>query len=216
MAAISDLVRRAGALVLWDLSHSVGALPLRLDHDAADLAVGCTYKYLNAGPGAPAFMYVARRLQGQVRQPIWGWIGRRDPFAMAPGYQPAPGVQGLLSGTPPVLGLVCVQEGVALVAQAGIEAIRAKGVALCEYLIALADRRLAGSGVILCSPREASRRGSHVALRHPEAARLCRELCAAGVIGDFRTPDMIRLGLSPLTTRFVNVFDALEALARLL
>jgi kynureninase len=216
MAAISQLAHRAGALVLWDLSHSAGAIPVHLDRDGADLAVGCTYKYLNAGPGAPAYMYVARRLQQELRQPIWGWIGRRDPFLMAAGYQPAPGVRALLSGTPPVLGLVCVQEGVALVAEAGIDAIRAKGIALCEFAIDLLDRWPADGGVSLCSPRPAQRRGAHVALRHPDAGRLCRELAARGVIGDFRNPDLIRLGLSPLTTRFVDVFDALAALAQLL
>jgi kynureninase len=216
IAALSELAHRAGALVLWDLCHSAGALPLALDRDGVDLAVGCTYKYLNSGPGAPAFMYARAALQERLRQPVWGWLGRREPFTMAPGYQPAGGVQALLSGTPPVLGLCCVEEGVALVAEAGIEAIRRKGVALGSYLVQLADEYLAPLGVGLGSPRQAARRGSHVALTHSDAERLCAALTRRGVIPDFRHPDVIRLGLSPLTTRFTDVWDGIAALRVLL
>jgi kynureninase len=216
MAEITQVAHRAGALTLWDLSHTAGAVPVALDADGADLAVGCTYKYLNGGPGAPAFLYARASLQPQLRQPIWGWLGRRDPFEMAPGYEPAEGIRALLSGTPPVLALSAVDEGVALVAQAGIDRIRAKGIALTELAIELADARLARAGVRVDSPRDPRRRGAHVALAHPDAERLCAELIERGVIPDFRRPDVIRFGLSPLTTRFVDVWDGVEAMRTLL
>jgi kynureninase len=214
MARIGAFVREAGALMLWDLSHSAGSVQLALDADGADLAVGCTYKYLNGGPGAPAYMYVRRELQPQLRQPIWGWLGRRDTFEMAPGYEPAAGMTGLLSGTPPILSLAAVDEGVRVVAEAGIDAIREKGIALTELAIALADAVLAPAGVTVASPREPARRGAHVALAHPNARELCVTLLDEGVVVDFRRPDVIRFGLSPLTTRFVDVWDGVEALRR--
>jgi kynureninase len=216
IAAISALAHDAGALVLFDLCHSVGALPVALDAAGVDLAVGCTYKYLGAGPGAPAFMYARAALQERLRQPIWGWLGRRDPFGMGPGYEPAAGVAALISGTPPVLGLCCVQEGVAVVAEAGIAAIREKGVALTSYLIELVDTHLRSLGVRLGSPRDRAARGSHVALAHPAAERLCAQLGERGVIVDFRQPDLIRVGLSPLSTRFCDVWEAVAALRELL
>jgi len=212
MAAINAVVRDAGALMLWDLSHSAGAVPLSLDGDHAELAVGCTYKYLNGGPGAPAYMYVRRDLQARLRQPIWGWLGRREPFEMAPGFEAAEGMRGFLSGTPPILSLAAVDEGVRLIAEAGIDTIRAKGIALTELAIALADARLVAAGVRVASPRDAGRRGAHVALAHPDARELCARLIDGGVIVDFRRPDVIRFGLSPLTTRFVDVWDGVEAL----
>ncbi len=214
MAQVNTVADDAGALMLWDLSHSAGSVPISLDGDHAPLAVGCTYKYLNGGPGAPAYMYVSRRLQSELRQPIWGWLGRRDPFEMAPGYEVAEGMRGFLSGTPPVLALAAVDEGVRLVAEAGIEAIRAKGIALTELAIALADTRLAELGVSVASPRDPARRGAHVALAHARARELCAALVEAGVIPDFRRPDVIRFGLSPLTTRFVDVWDGVDALRR--
>jgi kynureninase len=216
MAALNKIAEEAGALMLWDLSHTAGSVPISLDGDNAPLAVGCTYKYLNGGPGAPAYMYVRRELQGALRQPIWGWLGRRDPFEMAPGYEPAGGMTGFLSGTPPILSLAGVDAGVRLVAEAGMEAIRAKGIALTELAIALADAVLAPAGVSVASPRDPARRGSHVALAHPNARELCTTLVDAGVIVDFRRPDVIRLGLSPLTTRFVDVWDGVEAIRRAL
>jgi kynureninase len=211
MGAISSAAREAGALTLWDLSHSAGSIPVRLDDDGARLAVGCTYKYLHGGPGAPAYMYVARELQSELRQPIWGWLGRRDPFEMAAGYDPAPGMRAFTSGTPPVPALVAVDEGVRVIGEAGIEAIRNKGIALTEYAIALADE----IGVAVGSPREAERRGAHVAVVHPDARDLCRALIERGVIVDFRAPDIIRFGFAPLTTRFVDVYAGLVALADL-
>jgi kynureninase len=198
--------------MLWDLSHSAGSVPLALDEDGAGLAVGCTYKYLHGGPGAPAYMYVSAELQDELRQPIWGWLGRRDPFEMGPGYEAADGMRAFLSGTPPVLGLVAVDEGVRVVGEAGISAIREKGVALTEFAIALAD----GIGLAVGSPRDPERRGAHVALVHPRARELCRALIDGGVIVDFRAPDIIRFGFAPLTTRFVDVWDGIDALRRLL
>ena len=216
MAAVTRVAHDAGALALWDLCHSVGALPVHLDADGADLAVGCTYKYLNAGPGAPAFLYVRAEHQPRLRQPIWGWLGRRDPFEMAQGYEPSAGIVGMLSGTPPVLALTAVEAGVELVIEAGIEAIRAKAVALSQYAIAVADEWLAPLGMTVGSPRDGQRRGAHVALVHPDARDLCRRLIESGVIVDFRTPDAIRIGLSPLATRFADVRDGLAVLRELL
>ncbi|MFZ1994357.1 MAG: kynureninase [Solirubrobacteraceae bacterium] len=214
--AITRIAHDAGALALWDLSHSAGAIPVDLDGDGVDLAVGCTYKYLNGGPGAPAFLYVRAEHQGALRQPIWGWLGRQDPFEMAPGYLPGEGIAAMLSGTPPVLALTAVAAGLDLVVEAGIDAIRHKSIGLTEYAIALVDDWLAPLGCSVGSPRAASRRGSHVALVHPEARTLSRRLIEDGVVVDFRTPDVIRLGLSPLTTRFTDVYDALDRVRRML
>jgi kynureninase len=216
LAAITRAAHDAGALTVWDLSHSVGAVAVALDAGGADLAVGCTYKYLCGGPGAPAFLYVRSEHQERLRQPIWGWLGRRDPFLMEPGYLPAEGITAFLSGTPPVLALHAVAAGVELVERAGLERIRAKGIALTELAIALADSRLAEFGVTVGSPRDGARRGAHVALRHPDAASLCERLCARGVLVDHRAPDVVRVGLSPLSTSFVEVWDGLDALHELL
>jgi kynureninase len=208
MAAVTELAHRAGALVLWDLCHSVGAVPVDLEAAGVDLAVGCTYKYLNSGPGSPAFLYVREALQGTLRSPIRGWFGASDQFDMGPAYDPLPGAARFLTGTPSVLGLRAVECGVRLVAEAGIDAIRAKGMALGELAVALADEL----GLTVASPRPAARRGDHVTIHHPDAERLCARLIESGVIPDFRTPDRIRLGLSPLTTRFVDVWDGLVRL----
>ncbi len=216
LPAITAIAHDAGALALWDLSHSAGAVPIGLDAAGVDLAVGCSYKYLNGGPGAPAFLYVAAEHQATLRQPVWGWLGRDDPFAMAPGFTPAPGITAMLSGTPPVLALSAVQASLELFAQAGLDAARAKGSALGEYAIAIADAWLAPHGVRVASPRQSARRGSHVALAHPDARVLCRELIAGGVIVDFREPDIVRAGLSPLTTSFADVRNGLATLRDLL
>ena len=216
LAAVTAAAHDAGALVLWDLCHSVGAVPVGLAAAGADLAVGCTYKYLNAGPGAPAFLYVRRDLQGSLRQPVWGWFGQRDLFTMGPAYDPEPDIRRFLAGTPSVLGAVAVQEGVRLLAEAGLDRLRAKGVALTSYVVSLADAWLVPLGFSLASPRDPARRGSHVTLRHPEALRICRALTAdAGVLPDFRGPDRVRLGPAPVATRFTEVWDALDRLRRL-
>jgi kynureninase len=211
MAAITGIAHRAGALMLWDLCHSVGAVPVDLDGCDADLAVGCTYKYLNAGPGAPAFLYVSARLREVLRQPIWGWFSQRDQFAMGPRYEPAAGMTKFMTGTPPILGTAAVEEGARLLLEAGIGPIRAKSVRLTSYLIELADARLVPLGCAVATPREASRRGGHVSFCHPQAERIVGQLAADGIITDYRTPDRFRLGLSPLTTRFTDVWDAVAA-----
>jgi kynureninase len=216
MAGITALAHDHGALVLWDLSHAVGSVPVRLAAAGADLAVGCTYKYVNAGPGAPAFTYVRRDLQAVLRQPIWGWFGQRDQFAMGPGYRPVDGIGSWLTGSPAVLGLACVDAGVSLLAEAGIERLRAKGMALTSLVVDLADAWLTPLGFALATPRAAERRGSHVALAHPDAWRISQALIdVAGVVPDFRAPDRIRLGPAPIATRFVDVWDALDRLRRL-
>ena len=215
MPEITRLAHDAGALTLWDLCHSAGVLPVALDASGVDVAVGCTYKYLNGGPGAPAFLYVRAEHQGQLRQPIWGWLGTREPFEMVQGYQPADGIAAMLSGTPPVLALTAVTAGAEPVIEAGVAAIREKAIALTEFAIALADEWLDPLGITVGSPRDGARRGAHVALVHPEARRLCRLLIDDGVIVDFRAPDAIRLGLSPLTTSFADVWDGLRRLRQL-
>jgi kynureninase len=216
MAKITRIVHEAGALALWDLCHSVGAVPVELDAAGADLAVGCTYKYLNAGPGAPAFLYVRRELQERLRQPVWGWFGQRDQFEMGQGYDPAPGIGRFLTGTPDVIGMVAVREGTRLIAEAGIGRLRAKAVALTGLLIDLADAWLAPYGIAIASPRQAARRGAHVTLAHPDAWRISQALIQRGVIGDYRTPDRLRLGPAPLYTRFADIWDALDIMRRVL
>ena len=215
MAGITGIVHEAGALMLWDLCHSAGAVPVELDAAGADLAIGCTYKYVNAGPGAPAVLYVSSELQGRLRQPIWGWFGQREQFEMGPGYEPAPGIDRFLTGTPQIIGTAAVEEGTRLLGEAGIGRLRAKGVALTELLITLADDWLAPYGFTLASPRDSARRGSHVSLHHRDAWQISQALIRAGIVGDYRTPDRLRLGPAPITTRFTDVWDALDVLRRM-
>ena len=211
MRGVSAAAHDAGALALWDLSHAVGAVPVDLDGDGADLAVGCTYKYLNSGPGGPAFLYVRRDLQERLDQPLWGWMGQHDQFEMGPRYEPAAGIRRFLVGTPPILSMVAAEEGIRLAAEAGIERLRAKGMAMTAYLVDLADAWLAPLGFSLATPRDPARRGSHVGLRHADAWRICRAAIErARVVPDFRTPDVIRIGPAPLYTRFTEVHDAME------
>jgi kynureninase len=213
MAGLTERARAAGARIVWDLCHSAGAVPVDLRADVAELAVGCTYKYLNGGPGAPAFLYVAAELQDRLRSPIWGWFGQRDQFAMERDYDPQDGVGRFAAGTPTILALAAVEEGVRITAEAGVERLREKSVAQCELIVALHDEWLAPLGFALGSPRDAARRGSHVSLRHADAWPICRALIErANVIPDFRGPDTIRLGVAPLYTRFVDVYDALDRL----
>jgi kynureninase len=215
LSAITRVVHERGGLAVWDLCHSVGSIPVELDAGDADFAVGCTYKFLNAGPGAPAFLYVNSRHHEAFGQPVTGWMGAADTFGMAARYVPAPGIRRALSGTPPVLGMVGVQEGAALLAEAGISRVRAKAVALGRWVIDLADAWLVPLGFTVASPREDARRGGHVTLRHPDAERLSRVLLDHGVLIDFRRPDGIRVGLSPLTTGFTEVRRALERIREL-
>ena len=212
LPALTGLIHDAGAIAVWDLCHSAGVLPIDLDAAEADFAVGCTYKYLNAGPGAPAFLYVAERHLADIRQPITGWFGAEDVYAMAAEYRPGPGARRMLSGTPNILGLSAVDEGVRLVAEAGLERIRAKSIGLTDMVTRLADAWLAPAGAEVVSPREPGRRGSHVTVRHPEARAVTQRLIEKGVIPDFRNPDLIRLGLSPLTTSYAEAWTGLDVL----
>ena len=208
MAAITG---STDALVVWDLSHSVGAV--EIDLSAVDLAVGCTYKYLNAGPGAPAFLYVRRELQSSMRSPIQGWFGQRDQFVMAPGYEAADGIERFAAGTPSVVGLAAIDAAIGLVEEAGIASSAEKGRSLTDLAIELADAWLTSIGFSLGSPRDASLRGAHIALRHADAWPIARGLIErAGVVPDFRPPDVLRLGFAPLYTRHVDVWDALDRL----
>ena len=209
--AITAAVHEAGALVLWDLCHSAGVVPTELDAWGVDLAVGCSYKYLNGGPGSPAFAYVAARHQGLV-QPIQGWLGSAAPFEMGQGYEPAEGIRRFLSGTPPVIGMLAMRDMIALIEEVGIHAIREKSVALTTRAIALTD----ALPVELPTPRDPARRGSHVTIDHPRFAELMPQLWRRGVIPDFRRPSGIRLGLSPLSTSFDELELGVAAIAELL
>ena len=217
LAAITEAAHRHGALVLWDLCHSAGAIPVGLDEAGADLAVGCTYKYLNGGPGSPAFAYVRRDLQAQLHQPVWGWFGQQDQFAMGPIYKPTAGMGRFLSGTPPVLGLLAVDAAAKIMESAGIPALWAKSQQLTAMLVDLIRNQLEPLGATLASPTDPDRRGAHVAVAHPQAWPWCKTLIDRRmVVGDFRPPDVIRLGPAPLYTRFVDVFDAVQRMAEVL
>jgi kynureninase len=210
-AAVTERAHQVGALVLWDLSHSVGAVPVELDLWGVDLAVGCTYKYLNGGPGAPAFLYVRRDLQEEALSPIWGWFGQRSPFDFDLEYEATEGVGRFLVGTPPILSLLAMESALDLLLEAGLERIRHKSVRLTSYLVYLVDTVLAPLGFVLGSPRDPARRGSHISIRHPEGYRINRALIEEmGVLPDFREPDNIRLGLVPLYTSFAEVWEAVD------
>ncbi|WP_349904051.1 kynureninase [Parafrigoribacterium humi] len=213
---ITRIAHEAGALVLWDLCHSVGAVEVQLDAWGVDFAAGCSYKYLNGGPGAPAFGYVRAALQASVQQPIWGWLGSDEPFQMGPDYVPAMGIRRFISGTPAIVGMLAMQDMIALVAEAGIDAIRAKSIALTEFAIELTDAMLAEHGVTVASPRDAARRGSHVTLRHDDFRAVTAALWERGVIPDFRAPNGLRIGLSPLSTSFTELFVGLDTVRELL
>ena len=213
MAALTAAAHRAGAPALWDLSHSAGAVAVDLNGAAADLAVGCTYKYLNGGPGAPAFLYVRRDLQDTLANPISGWIGRRDPFDFALDYAPAPGIGRFLTGTPPILSLSAVEPGVEMLLEAGMERLRERSLRLSEYLIARWQARLEPLGFRLNSPRDPARRGSHVSLGHADGLRVNLALIHdQQVLPDFRRPDNIRLGIAPLYNTFADIHTAVERL----
>lgn len=213
LAAVTEAAHRHGALVLWDLSHAVGAVPVALDAGGADLAVGCTYKYLNAGPGAPAFAYRAAR-HAHLHQPVHGWFGQADQFALTDAYVPAADARQLVVGTPPVAGLVAVDHGAALTAEAGVEALAEVAGRQVDMAAAMVDARPAAA-LEVASPRAGAARGSHLALRHPNARALVDALSAQGVVVDFRAPDTIRLACAPLHTRFVDVWHAVDTLLRL-
>jgi kynureninase len=211
MALITKRAHRAGALVLWDLSHSVGSVPVELDKSDVDFAVGCTYKYLNGGPGAPAFLFVNHRLQEQASSPIWGWWGQKAPFAFGLDYSPAAGISRFLSGTQPMLSLLGMEAALEPLLEAGMPALRDKSLRMTDYFIRLSDGVLAPYGFVLGTPRSPEERGSHVSLRHPEGYRINRALIdEMKVIPDFREPDNIRFGIAPLYNSFEDVWQAVE------
>jgi kynureninase len=212
MAAITAAAHAKGALVLWDLSHSVGAIEVELNRCGADLAVGCGYKYLNGGPGAPAFLFVAERLQRALASPLSGWMGHAQPFAFDDAYRPAPGIDRFACGTPPMLSLLALEQGVDLMLEADPALIAAKAEALGDLFIDLVMTRCSGLGLSLASPRVFADRGSHVSFAFQNAYAVCRALIDSGVIGDFRAPDVVRFGFTPLYTRFVDVWAAAESL----
>jgi kynureninase len=212
MARLTRAAHAAGALMVWDLAHSAGAVPLDLAGCAVDFAVGCGYKFLNGGPGAPGFLYVAPRHHGAA-MPLTGWMGHAEPFAFAPAYRPAEGVARALVGTPHVLSLAALEVGVDIALSAEMDAVRAKSVRMAELFAALVERDCAGLGLALASPRDASARGSQVCLRHKRVGAIMRALIERGVIGDFRPPDILRFGLTPLTLRYADLGAATAALA---
>lgn len=207
----NERARGAGAIVVWDLSHTAGAIEIDVHALGVELAVGCTYKYLNGGPGAPAFTFVTSELQSRIEQPIHGWFAQKDQFEMERPFEPFDDIRRVLLGTPHVLSLVAADEGIALSARAGMKAIDAKGRRLTTFGLEVCDH----FGLATCTPRDPARRGHHLAVRHPDARHLLDELERNKVIADMRPPDILRLGLSPLTTRFVDVWDGLEVLHRL-
>ncbi|MDQ2690970.1 MAG: kynureninase [Chloroflexota bacterium] len=215
MAQITELAHRKGALILWDLSHSVGAVPIELDKCNVDFAIGCTYKYLNGGPGAPAFQYVNKRIQDDVTSPIWGWWGQKNPFEFDLDYQPAPGVQRFLAGTAPMLSTLAMEEALIPLLEAGMDALRAKSILMTDYASYLTDELLAPLGFSLGSPRDPARRGSHISIRHEEGYRINRAMIEEmNVIPDFRAPDNIRLGFAPLYISFTDIWEGFDRIRR--
>jgi kynureninase len=212
MAALTRAAHEAGALCLWDLAHSAGAVPVDLTEAGADLAVGCGYKFLNGGPGAPAFLYVAPAVQPDFRQPLTGWLGHADPFAFEPDFRPAAGIARAITGTPTVLGLRALEVGIDMLLQAPMPALRAKSLALADTFMALMEPLCAAHGFRLLTPTDPARRGSQVSYAHESGLPIMQALIARGVIGDFRAPDILRFGLCPLYTGHADLWDAVEIL----
>lgn len=220
MKDVTALAHQKGAFILWDLSHAAGAVPVELNNSNADLAIGCTYKYLNGGPGSPAYLYVKKELQHQLISPVWGWFGDNDPFSFDHKYHPADGIRKFLVGTPPVLSQEAIVHGLDIILSAGIEKIRQKSILLSEYLIFLFKDVLMPLGFSLGSPMCFKNRGSHISLQHPEAYRICKALInpkdsSIKVIPDFRKPDNIRIGITPLYTSFTDIFLAIERIRKI-
>ncbi len=220
MRAFTELVHQKGALIMWDLSHAAGAVIVELNKNNVDLAIGCTYKYLNGGPGSSAYLYVKKELQDQLTPPIWGWFGEIDPFAFELQYQPAEGIKKFLVGTPPILSLEAIEPGLDIVISAGMEQVRKKSILLSEYLIFLFENVLMPLGFFLGSPKSSKNRGSHISLQHPEAYRICKALInpkneTNKIIPDFRSPDNIRIGITPLYTSFSDIFITIERMRQI-
>jgi kynureninase len=216
MAAVTARAKAAGALTLWDLSHSVGALPLHLNRDGAELAVGCGYKYLNGGPGAPAFLYVAEHLQDRLLSPLRGWMGHAAPFAFTDHYIPAAGISRFLAGTPPVLSLAALEAGVESFGGVDMEMLWSKSISLFDLFARLVEERCGGFGLQCISPADPDLRGSHISYSHSNAFEICQALIDAGVIGDFRAPDVVRFGLTPLYLSHADIWEGVDRLVRIL
>jgi kynureninase len=215
MRSVNEAARSAGALVVWDLSHSVGAMQLELNGAGSGLAVGCGYKYLNGGPGAPAFLYVAERLQDELRSPLQGWMGHAEPFAFADAYEPAPGILKFLTGTPSILALAALDAGLDTFDGVAMANVEAKSRGLSQLFVAEVETRC-GNEVRLASPREPSQRGSHVTFAHPHGYAVMQALIARGIIGDFRAPDLMRFGFAPLYNSYADIVRAAEILGEIL
>ncbi|HYD94407.1 MAG TPA: kynureninase [Noviherbaspirillum sp.] len=216
MKAVTAHAHANGALTVWDLAHSAGAVPVDLRAAEADYAVGCTYKYLNGGPGAPAFAWVAPRHQADFRQPLSGWWGHAEPFTMQPEFRPADGIRRAQCGTQPILSLALVECGLDIFAETDMQSVRRKSLALTDLFIALLEQRCAHHPLTLATPREHARRGSQVSVAHPDGYPVMQALIARGVIGDYREPQIMRFGFTPLYTRFADVWDAVDILADIL
>lgn len=212
MRALTEAAHGAGALTIWDLAHSAGAFPVDLNGCNADFAVGCGYKYLNGGPGAPAFIFVAERWQETASQPLFGWMGHDAPFAFDLDYRPRKGIDRFLVGTPPILSLAALEAGLDQFDGIDMAEVRRKSIALGDLFIALVERELAGHGLTLASPRDGRQRGSQVSFRHPEGYPVMQALIARGVVGDFRAPDILRFGFTPLYVRYQDVWEAVQRL----
>lgn len=212
MRRITQAAHDRGALVLWDLSHSAGAVKLDLGADDVDLAVGCGYKYLNGGPGAPSFLFVAERHLPTMRSPLTGWMGHREPFAFKHDYAPADGVDRFLCGTPPLLSLLTLESGIDILLEVDMTIVERKSHLMGDFFIAAVEQECSGHGLILASPREAQARGSHISFAHPEAYSIMQALIGRAVIGDFRAPDIVRFGLTPLYLSFEELWSAVEIL----
>ncbi|HJS73336.1 MAG TPA: kynureninase [Vicinamibacteria bacterium] len=216
MRELTRLCHDRGAMVIWDLSHSAGAVPLHLDRDDVDFAIGCGYKYLNGGPGAPAYLYVAERHQAAIRPPLSGWMGHEAPFAFDTDYRPAPGIERHLCGTPAILAMAALEVGVEITTRADIEQLREKSRSMGDLFLRLVAERCQGLGLTPACPGDSAKRGSQVSLRHAEGYPIMQALIAENVIGDFRAPDVLRFGFTPLYLRYVDVWDAVMILKRIL
>ena len=216
LRAMTSRAHAVGVVAVWDLAHSAGAFPVELAKSAADFAVGCGYKYLNGGPGAPAFIFAARRHHDRLRSPLWGWMGHAEPFAFGTAYRPADGVQRLQVGTPSILALTALELGVSLIAEIGVDRLWAKSCALTSLFWELVEPVCDAHGFALASPKDQQQRGSQISLRHPHSYAIVQALAARGVVGDFREPDILRFGFAPAYLRFVDVWDAVLILAEVM
>jgi kynureninase len=216
MQRLTEMAHSKGILVIWDLAHSAGAVPLELDDWGVDFAVGCGYKFLNGGPGAPAFVYVARRHQESIRQPLSGWMGHAAPFAFTADYRAAPGVRQFLCGTPPILSMSVLDAALSVFRDVDMHQVRAKSVGLGKLFLELVSEHDALADLQLVSPRESRERGSQLAFAHPASYAICQALIEQGVITDFRSPDILRIGIAPLYTRYRDISDAVQTLAEIM